>query len=212
MGAAAQFLAECIDLNNPHLVAVLVAEKGQRALLNRFSNPHDLRSDRVIEPYPFVDESLDFLKLYRAHRREMSEVEPQTVRRDQRAILLDMRAEDLAKCRMEQVGSRMIARGRQSERQIQARLYEVSLPDSSPRHNPLMDEHLRNRLDRLFDLDGTFRPCQDTLISSLTAALCVKWRPIEDHFHFIALHRILRHPFLRDNGQHSRLRGELLIA
>ena len=83
MGAAAQFLAECVDLNHPYLVAVLVAEKGQRALLNRFSNPHDLRSDRVIEPYSFVDESLDFLKLYRAHRREMSEVEPQTARRDQ---------------------------------------------------------------------------------------------------------------------------------
>ena len=56
-----------------------------------------------------VDDPLDAVELVARHRLEVDEVEPQPIRRDERARLLDVSAEHLAQRRMKQVRGRVIA-------------------------------------------------------------------------------------------------------
>ena len=118
VGAAAQFEAESGNRDDPHLVAVLLAEERHRPRGNRFIGGSDLGVDRGVLHDLFVDDALDAIEVVAADRLEVHEVEAQPVRRDERPGLFDMSAEHLAQRRVEQMCGGVIAAGRVANRRV----------------------------------------------------------------------------------------------
>ena len=94
--AAAQLARVVVDLDDAHLVAVLLAEEHHRAELARLVDRRHERAhgDRLEDL--LVDDPLDALLLLRRERLVVREVEAQLVRAHGRAGLLDVVAEHVA--------------------------------------------------------------------------------------------------------------------
>ena len=111
MRAAAQ-LDRATRLENPHDVAVLLAEEGDRAetlglVLGRLEGAHRCVGQRLA-----VGEVLDAGDLVGAERRIVGEVEAQAVGGDERPGLLDVLAEHFAQGVVDEVGRRVVAADR----------------------------------------------------------------------------------------------------
>ena len=88
---------------------ILVAEEGERAGSQRVINVHDVRAHFQILADFFVHLLLDFGEFAGIHCGEMRKIETQMVRRDQRAGLLHMRAQNIAQSGVHQVRGRVVA-------------------------------------------------------------------------------------------------------
>src|SRR4029077_8500041 len=91
--AAAQFGGEITDLHHADAIAVLVAKESEGAfaegvLVTRLFDP-DIR----VLANAFVDRRLNKLQFLFRNRSRVMEIEPQAIRRDQRACLANMRPE-----------------------------------------------------------------------------------------------------------------------
>ncbi len=108
-------------LQYAHFVAVFLAEQCQRAEVERVLVRHlthfrfDVASDLG------VDQVLYAPQLVRAEGLEMREVETQTIRRNQRAFLLHMRAQHLTQRRVQEMRRRVIEHCRLTAPCIDAR-------------------------------------------------------------------------------------------
>jgi hypothetical protein len=71
-------------------LAVFLAEQRFRARLNRFVRRHEARGDVGVLAHHRVHFVFDARKLIRRHRLGMTEVETQTIGRDQRTLLRHM--------------------------------------------------------------------------------------------------------------------------
>ena len=78
------------------------------------------------------DEAFDLGDLLARERGEVHEVEPQAVRRHQRARLLHVRAEHLAQRRVQQVGGRVIAARGVAQVVVDLGRHQVARPVSVP--------------------------------------------------------------------------------
>ena len=78
-----------------------------------------------------VDDALDRIDLLARDRREVHEVEPQAIGRDERSRLLDVRAEHLAQRRVQQVRRGVIAPRRVAHRVVDLRGDDLSTPEPS---------------------------------------------------------------------------------
>ena len=108
--AAAQLHAEARHADDADLVAVFLAEQRHRAGRDGLLGRHvDVRLHRRVPVDLLVDDALDAIELVARDRLEVHEVEAQAIGRDERAGLLDVRAEHLAQRGVEQVRRRVIA-------------------------------------------------------------------------------------------------------
>ena len=82
------------DAQDADLGAVFLAKHRDRTRTHRVLEGHHVGRDRLILEDIAVDEVLDLSDLGRRHRLVMRKVEPQIIRRNDRAGLLYMRAEN----------------------------------------------------------------------------------------------------------------------
>jgi hypothetical protein len=97
MRAAAQFDRERLSRRvvahgeHAHFVAIFLAEQRFGARRDRLVGRHQPRRDIGVLAHDGVDLGFDALEFFRRHGLGMAEIEAQPVRRDQRALLRDMR-------------------------------------------------------------------------------------------------------------------------
>src|SRR5690606_38341860 len=96
------------DLDHSNDVAVLLAEERHGATIDRLPVAHPADADVRIRPDRLVDQPLDLGTLILRERTGVREVEPQTIRRNQRTLLEDVLAEDPSQRRVQQVGRRVV--------------------------------------------------------------------------------------------------------
>ena len=90
VGAAAELDRLATDRHHAHLLAVLLTEHRDSALLLRLLERQHLDDRVAIRANLCVDETLDLPDLFRCHRREVREVEAQPIGCDQRALLTNV--------------------------------------------------------------------------------------------------------------------------
>ncbi len=111
--AAAELGGEVADLDDADLVAVLFAEERHGVVLvdGDVDGHVDEGLDAGVGEDLAVDDVFDLLQLFVGDAGEVREVEAQAGRVDERAGLLDVRAEDFAQGGVEQVGAGVVALG-----------------------------------------------------------------------------------------------------
>ena len=109
--AAAQLGGEVADADDAHAVAVLLAEERHRlVLVDGDVDGHVLDDlDAIVAQDFLVGEVFDVLQLLVVERGEVREVEAQVAGIDQRARLLDVRAQHIAQRGVEQVRAGVVA-------------------------------------------------------------------------------------------------------
>src|SRR5262249_35045536 len=80
--AAAELAPDAVDVDDAHLVAVLLAEEHHRAELARLLDRRHVRADGVVLEHPVVDAALDLVALLGRHGLRVREVEAELVRAD----------------------------------------------------------------------------------------------------------------------------------
>ena len=95
MRASAELHREARHAHDAHDVAVFLGEERHRASLLGLVKAHVRDLDVLALEDDLVDECLDVSELLRRDRLEVREVEAQAVRRDRRAGLVDLVADDL---------------------------------------------------------------------------------------------------------------------
>ena len=111
MRPAAELGREPRDLDHANHVTVLLAKERHGALRDRLRIRLLGRPHVDVRPDPLVHDLLDPLQLLGLDRPVMREVEAQPIRSDERTRLMDMLAEHLAECGVQQVRRGMIAFG-----------------------------------------------------------------------------------------------------
>src|SRR5689334_5039502 len=98
----------------------------------------------------------------------MGEVEPETIRRHERAILLDVRSQHVAQCRVHEMGSRVISGCILSGCPVYGHVQLLTFSYASLADLPFMQNQRRNRTRRFLDVQSSFGADQDALIADLT--------------------------------------------
>ena len=113
MRAAAEFFGKdsfgAFDRKHADFFTVLFAEQGHCARAHGFFNRHLVSLHRFVAQNVIVHQAFDLFDFSVSQWLIMTEVETQIIRRDHRARLLDVRAQNLAQRRMHQVRRCMIA-------------------------------------------------------------------------------------------------------
>ena len=113
VGASAELGGEVADLDDAHLVAVLLAEERHGVVLvDGDVDGHVFEGDDGgVREHFLINEVLDVLQFLVGDGGEVGEVEAEAVVVDERSGLLDVFAEDLAESGVEEVSSGVIAAG-----------------------------------------------------------------------------------------------------
>src|SRR5215203_5690534 len=98
-----------VDLDDPHPLAVFLAEERHRAEACGLRPVHVHPADRAARLHPLVDPLLDVAQLVGAERLAVGEVEAELVRADRGAGLADVGPETLAQRRVQEVGGGVVA-------------------------------------------------------------------------------------------------------
>ena len=120
--AAAELAGEAADLDDAHLVAVLLAEQHHGAELARLVDRRQKRPDGDRLEHLVVDDPLHLVPLFGCQSLAVGEVEAQLVGADRRAGLLHVVAQHLPQCRVQQVGRRVVRHGREAVAPVDDRL------------------------------------------------------------------------------------------
>ncbi len=105
VAAAAEFIAVAVaiirDGDGADALAILLAKERHRALSPRLAERFLDRLDRIVVQNRVVDLALDGAEFFRRQLGVIGEVEAQSIRRDQRAALLDRVAEMMPQRRLQ---------------------------------------------------------------------------------------------------------------
>src|SRR5581483_6040022 len=151
--AAAELGGEVADLDHAHDVAVLVAEKSERASFHRLVVARLFDLHVGVDADALVHALLDVGELFVADRAGMAEVEAQPVRRDERAGLVHVLSQLLAQHRMKNVRRRMVERGAPAIISINGQADFIADLDASLDDFAAVDDELRRRPLRVRDFD-----------------------------------------------------------
>jgi hypothetical protein len=121
----AELHAEARDADDADLIAVFLSEERHGARRDRLLGRAHFGSDRRVLHNFLVDDPLDAIALVIGHGLKVHEVESQPVGGDERARLLDVRAEDLPERRVQKVSRRVVPACGISNRCIDFRRDEV---------------------------------------------------------------------------------------
>src|SRR4030042_864917 len=108
MGAAAKLGAEggeiIRDLHQAHLLAIFLVEEGDSALIQGLAVGDYLGGHLQISAYGIVHDTLYFSKLRLSEGCGMAEIEAEAIGSHPRAGLIDVSAQYLSQCRLQQMG------------------------------------------------------------------------------------------------------------
>src|SRR5688572_27584268 len=132
MRAAAELARVLLDLDDPNLVAVLLAEEHHRAELARLLERRDVCADGQVLEDLLVHPLLDPLALLGRERLAVREVEAKLVGANSGAGLLRVLAEHLVERLVQEVGARMVRHRRVADRPRHDRANARALAEPFP--------------------------------------------------------------------------------
>ena len=139
------------------MIAILLAKEGARARCDRILNIHDTRRDGRIGEHGAIGDIFDAAQLLGRNGLGMREVEAQTIRRDERALLRDMIAEHLPQRLMQQMGGGMIGAQRAAARMIDTQFERETSVELAFFDRALMDIELAKLFLRIGDAEDHAR-------------------------------------------------------
>ena len=125
MGTTTQFDRVFVGTHgeHPHYITVLLTKQSHRAFFLGGIHIGNVDIYRRVLQNLLVNRTLDFSQLLRSHGFKMGEVESQFVRVDQRALLGNVLAQNIAQRRVQQVRGRVVALGTFTAGMINPRIY-----------------------------------------------------------------------------------------
>ena len=180
MGAAAQLHAAA-DAQDPHALAVLLAEQHQGAGFRGRLQVHHAGIGRLVGQDFRVDHRLDLMDLRRRHRRVVGKVEARALGVYEAAFLLDMRAQHLAQRHVHQVGGAVVAHRRVAPRGVDAGGNLVADLQHALGLHPVVAEHVGLDLLRVLDAELQALGAQRAGVADLATALCIERRCVQHH-------------------------------
>ena len=109
-----------------HFVAIFLAEQRFRARLDRLIGRHQARGDVGVLPHHRIHLVFDAVQLILRDGLGVREVEAQPVRRDERALLADMRPQHALQRRMQKVRRRVVGARRTATLAIDAQFHRIA--------------------------------------------------------------------------------------
>ena len=190
--AAAQLLAEPVDLDDAHRLGdVLLPEEHVGAERLGLLDRHELGRDRRVPPDLGIHDPLDLAQRLARRRGGRRKVEAQPFGADPRAGLLRALAEHVAQRPMQQMGARVVPRGRPAPVLVDLGAHRVA-DAQRPFERPEVDDRVTDALG-IGHGEASVRTDQLAAVADLAAALGVERRPIEHD----------RRRLTRNGGEHA---------
>src|SRR5450830_172490 len=163
---AAQFHREvAAHAQDAHVVAVLLAEQRHGAL--------------------GLDDIFQGLDLRRLDRFEVAEVETQALAVNQRTLLLDVLAQHLAQCSVQQVGGRVVQRSGVAHVGVHLGFHRRTDGQAARRQHAVVQERTAG-LGGIAYIKTTGRSLEETAVANLPTGFGVERRLVQDHHAVIA--------------------------
>ena len=200
--AATQFLRRT-DRQHAHFVAVLLAEEGHCAILDRVVKAHELGVRPGVGKNFCVDTRFHFANLQRRHRCVVREVEAGFFCIHQRALLLHVAAQHFAQGLVHQVGGRVVAHGARAAHCVHLRRHGIANLQHAGAQLAVVAEHVRLHLERVDHIKPDGRSLERALVANLAARFRIERGVVQHHHaglarvHFLhrcAIHKQRRHP------------------
>ena len=166
--------------DDPHLIAVFLAEKGAGAGLDRFFLRHQPCFDGRIVLNDLIGQRLDARKLLFRERLGMGEIETQTFGRDERTLLRNMVAQNLTQRFMQNMRRGMIGARRAAPGVIDLEFERKGGCDLALLDFALMDDEVAEFLERVVNPEAQTLAANDADVAELSARFPVEGRLIED--------------------------------
>ena len=167
--------------DDAHLVAVFLAEEGERALLHRALGSHEARRHLGVLADAGINLMLDRGDILRRQRARIGEIEAQPVGCDERALLRDMLAEAAAQRLMQQMGDRMIGAQIVAPRLVHFQRDDVAELQRAAGHFSNMGKKLASALLRIGHLELGFGRDQRSGVAHLAAGFGVERGLADQH-------------------------------
>ena len=181
MHAAAQFHREFRNGDHTDYSAVFLTEQGHGAPLLRFFNRYFLKGNCFSSQDLLIHHFLNLSQLFRGHRREMGEVEMETVRAYITAGLVYMAAQYTAQGCLQQMGRRMIPGNVRLADGINFKGNFIAFCDGPLFHRTRHVCDAVRQLLRLGNPHHARRGFDDADVTQLSAAFCMERRHVQDH-------------------------------
>ena len=183
-------------LSTRHFIAVLFAEQRHRARFDRVFRAHQAGGDDFVGADLGVHFGLDRGDVLGGKRGRVREVEAQAIRRDERALLRDVRTEAVAQRRVKQVRCRVVGADRIAARDIDVEPDHVADLDRAALH--LCVVRVESRPSGLaVSLTARTSPSPPVIVPAspvLAAGLAVERGLVDDDGNIIARHRAVGLP------------------
>ncbi len=212
MRAPAKLEGELSHRYNPHIFLVPFSEERGSTLRSRVFQFHETCADIIIRPDLLIHETLDFVDLSAGHRIAMREIKSQSFVVYQRASLLNMSAQYLLKHSVQQMRRRVIGRGSTSALCIHFSIHLSVFCQRTGNHLARMGNDLVCQKMHIRDLKAAAGPDQKTLVSHLSATLCIKGCGVENHQCLGAFADALRLGVFGNERQHRCIAIKMFIA
>ena len=192
MGAAAQFdrvglVRHAAHAQHAHFIAILFTEQRHRARFDCIVRAHQPGHDRIVGADFRVHFGLDRGNVLSGQRRRVRKVEPQAVRRDQRALLRHVRTQPAPQRGVQQVRGRVVGADRVAAGDVDIQLHHVANLDRTGLHGAIVGVQPAERLRRVADRDGqAVRAGNGPGITGLAAAFAIERGLVGDDRHRIA--------------------------
>ena len=183
MRSAAQLHAEIIKTDHPHLLCVLFTEQGRCAAVNRLILRHLFSCHRRVAPDALIDLCLNIAQLLFSHSLKMRKVKTQPLGRNQRACLLDMRAQALPQHSLQNMRGRVIAGYGLPPGQINLKERFCIGPERTVNNLAHVHNQITGRLDRINDCHPEINSDDLTRVADLPSGFTVKRRISRDQMH-----------------------------
>ena len=187
MAAAAEFLAESRNGDNPYDVAVFFTEQGHGAGFFCFFQRH-FRNIHIGGFNDFIIHDLFHRShLFGAERFRPGEIETELVRKNQGTGLVDLVAQDPAQCCLEHMGARVVSCQVFPAGTVYGNFYRFPFPDDPFGYGADDVDNAVRKLLRIFHGNHAFFAGNGAGVADLAAPFCMERVVFKNHGHFGAI-------------------------
>ena len=212
MGAAAQLDGLVIGIDDANRIAVLFAEKRHCAHLLGFLDRHFGGGDGVRLQNQLVDARLYLFQLLPGHGGEVAEIETADLFIDQRACLMDMVAQYLLQCLLQQMAGSVVAHNIHTAALINCGNNGISQTEGAVGNGADMNEVTGAGFAGIGDGEDVFAAGDGAAVTHLTAHFGVEGGTGQNDLGGIALAERFDPLALIDNAENLGFGGQAVVA
>ena len=199
---AAELHGEVAHLHHADHIAILLAEHGHSTLLLGLLDGQDLRDHGIAFQNGVVYQTVDLAELLRGNGLEMRKVEAQAVGLHQRAGLVDMVAQDLLQCGIQQMGSAVGTHNSLPAVHIDGSGNGVAHPELTGEHLAVVHELTALVLQDVGHFKLSVAGGDDAVVGHLAAHLGIEGSLVQNNDGLHAGHDSLRQLVFHHQSQH----------